>query len=119
VPNRPLWPLALVSLLAVGDYLLWNWSLSGNHDTLALVAGLSLPPLLVAFAWLLVASAGRALAHTLRRPRVRSGAQAGHDHRSTAGARTSGTATGEPHTVRAGRGAGAAGETSSSSKLAA
>jgi len=30
-------PLVFVSGLTVGDYLLWNWSLSGNHDVLALV----------------------------------------------------------------------------------
>ena len=38
-------PLVFVSGLTVGDYLLWNWSLNGNHDVLALVSGLTLPPL--------------------------------------------------------------------------
>jgi hypothetical protein len=118
VPNRPLWPLALVSLLAAGDYLLWNWSLSANHDVLALVAGLTLPPLLVALAWLLVASVGRAFAHTLRRTQARSGARAGRDRRSSESHTGEAAAAGEPHTAHAERGA-RAGETSSSSKLAA
>jgi len=41
-------PLALVLGLTAGDYLLWNWSLSGNHDVPALVSGLTLPPLAAA-----------------------------------------------------------------------
>jgi hypothetical protein len=32
---------------------LWNWSLNGNHDVLALIAGLTFPPLAVAAVWLL------------------------------------------------------------------
>jgi hypothetical protein len=118
VPNRPLWPLALVSLLAIGDYLLWNWSLSANHDILALVAGLTLPPLLVALVWLFVVTVGRALARSFRRPPGRSGARAGGDRETVAEPRTGGTAAGEPHTARGGR-AAAAGETAPSSKLAA
>ena len=38
-------PLAFVPGSPLGDYLLWNWSLNGNHDVLALVSGLTLPPL--------------------------------------------------------------------------
>ena len=34
-------PLALTG----GDYLLWNWSLSSGHDIVALIAGLTLLPL--------------------------------------------------------------------------
>ena len=45
-------PLAIVSGLTIGDYLLWNWSLNANHDVLALVSGLTLPPLTIAFLWL-------------------------------------------------------------------
>ena len=41
-------PLVFVSGLTLGDYLLWNWSLNHNHDALALVSGLTLPPLAVA-----------------------------------------------------------------------
>ena len=45
------WPSCPGSPL--GDYLLWNWSLNGNHDVLALVSGLTLPPLALACLWLL------------------------------------------------------------------
>jgi hypothetical protein len=66
VPHRP---LALVSMLAVGDYLLWNWSLNGNHDVLALVSGLTLPPLAIACVWLLALSLARLIAHSTNRSR--------------------------------------------------
>jgi hypothetical protein len=52
-------PLAIVTGLTIGDYLLWNWSLNGNHDVLALVSGLTLPPLAIAFLWLLVLTVAR------------------------------------------------------------
>jgi HAMP domain-containing protein len=61
-------PLVFVSGLTVGDYLLWNWSLNGGQDVLALVAGLTLPPLLVACLWLLALSLARLLARHTRRP---------------------------------------------------
>jgi hypothetical protein len=60
-------PLVLVSGLTVGDYLLWNWSLNGNHDVLALVSGLTLPPLALATLWLLALSAARLIARSTRR----------------------------------------------------
>jgi hypothetical protein len=60
-------PLALVSTLTLGDFLLWHWSLNGNHDVLALVSGLTLPPLLIAFLWLLVVSVMRLLMIGTRR----------------------------------------------------
>jgi hypothetical protein len=69
VPHRP---LALVSGLTIGDYLLWNWSLSHGHDMLALISGVTLPPLLIAALWLIALSVARLLA----RPSRRSGAQA-------------------------------------------
>lgn len=59
--------LVLVSGLTVGDYLLWSWSLSGNHEVLALVSGLTLPPLAVACVWLLVLTVARLIAHLARR----------------------------------------------------
>jgi hypothetical protein len=70
-------PLAIVSVLAVGDYLLWNWSLNGNHDVLALVSGLTLPPLAIACIWLFALSVMRLLAHTVNRsrPPVRTAAE--------------------------------------------
>ena len=49
-------PLVFVLVLTVGDYLVWNWSLNGNHDVLALASGLTLPPLALASLWMLVAS---------------------------------------------------------------
>jgi hypothetical protein len=64
-------PLALVSVLAIGDYLLWNWSLNGNHDVLALASGLTLPPLAIACVWLIALSAVRLIAHSTNRSRVR------------------------------------------------
>jgi hypothetical protein len=60
-------PLAFVSVLALGDYLLWNWSLNGNHDVLALVSGLTLPPLAIAFLGLLLLSLARLISHSARR----------------------------------------------------
>jgi hypothetical protein len=59
--------LAIVSGLTIGDYLLWNWSLNGSHDVLALVSGLTLPPLAAAFLWLIALTGARLLART-RRP---------------------------------------------------
>jgi hypothetical protein len=57
-----------VSGLTVGDYLLWSWSLGGNHEVPALVSGLTLPPLAVACLWLLVLGFARLIAHIARRP---------------------------------------------------
>jgi hypothetical protein len=68
--------LVLAFALAAGDYLLWNWSLNGNHDVLALISGLTLPPLAVVFLWLLALSVASALASSFRRPSARS--RAGH-----------------------------------------
>jgi hypothetical protein len=61
-------PLVFVSGLTVGDYLVWNWSLNGNHDVLALVSGLTLPPLAVACLWLLALSVARVIGGYTRRP---------------------------------------------------
>jgi len=68
-------PLATVCGLTIGDYLLWNWSLNANHDVLSLISGLTLPPLAIAFVWLLVVTVARLLARTStssRRARSRS-----------------------------------------------
>jgi hypothetical protein len=64
VPYRP---LALVAGLTIGDYALWKWSLNANHDVLALVSGLTLPPLAVALLWLLALSLMRLLGRSTRR----------------------------------------------------
>ncbi len=64
-------PLVFVSGLTVGDYFLWNWSLNSYHDVLALVSGLTLPPLVVAALWLLALSVARVVARSARSPRLR------------------------------------------------
>jgi hypothetical protein len=61
-------PLVFFSGLTVADSLLWNWSLNSNHDVLALVCGLSLPPLAVASLWLLSLTVARLLTRIARRP---------------------------------------------------
>lgn len=55
----PYRPLALVSALTAGDFVLWNWSLSANQTVLALIAGLTLPPLAAACALVVVITAAR------------------------------------------------------------
>jgi hypothetical protein len=65
-------PLAIVSGLTLGDYLLWDWSLNHNHDVLAVVAGLTLPPLALAWLWLLAVTLVRLTAHTTRRSSQRA-----------------------------------------------
>jgi hypothetical protein len=55
-----------VAGLALGDYLLWNSSVGGGSSILAFVSGLSLVPLALATAWLLVLTLARALARSTR-----------------------------------------------------
>jgi hypothetical protein len=125
--HRPLRrPLAVVSLLALADYLLWNWSLGGDHDILALVAGLTLVPLLIALAWLLVKGTTGLVADAARRSRTRlatrtatararAGAAPARPLRSTVAARST-----HAHHAATGTGAGEAStQASPSSKLAA
>jgi hypothetical protein len=61
--------------LTLADYALWKWSLAGHHDLISEVAGLTLPLLGAACAWLLVVNGMRLLAHRTtapaRRPRRR------------------------------------------------
>jgi hypothetical protein len=91
----PLKPLAIVSGLTIGDYALWNWSLNGSHDVLALVSGLTLPPLAAACLWLLALTAARLLARTSRR----SAAPAARKARSaSAGRSASANANAQPST---------------------
>ena len=68
-------PLVFFSGLTVADSLLWNWSLNSNHDVLALVSGLTLPPLAVASVWLLSLTVARMLARLARRPTRRTAAR--------------------------------------------
>jgi hypothetical protein len=140
-------PLALVFVLAGADYLLWNWSLQGNHDVLALVSGLTLTPLALALMWLLALNVARLLGWVAQRPRVargnivRRGTVRGHTARgnapeaSQAYVASAYTATGDPepaagdsepseasseHSQQAPAGEGAkAKQASRSSKLAA
>jgi hypothetical protein len=65
-------PLVFVLGLTVGDYLLWNWSLNGSHDVIALASGLTLPPLALASLWVLAVGAARLLALTARDPARRA-----------------------------------------------
>jgi hypothetical protein len=76
--------LALVSGLTLGDYLLWNWSLNHSHDVLALISGLTLPPLALAWLWLLALSVARLLARSTRRSPLQ---QAGRRARTAGGRR--------------------------------
>ncbi len=83
-------PLVLVSGVTVGDYLLWNWSLNANHAVIALISGLTLPPLALATLWLLALLVGRLLARTApagRRGRSTGGRRAPGETRRSAGAR--------------------------------
>jgi len=114
-------PLAFVSGLTLGDYLLWNWSLNANHDVLALVSGLTLPPLVLACAWLLALSlirlAGRSGRRSGRAVEL-AGPEAGEDRdASEAAGRAGSTAAGGAG--RDGSPASPGSSPSSSGKLAA
>lgn len=54
-------------LLTLGDYVLWNWSLSNSHDIVALASGMTLIPLLIASAWLLAVAGAHLIAGIARR----------------------------------------------------
>jgi hypothetical protein len=68
--------LATVCGLTIGDYLLWNWSLNANHAVLGLISGLTLPPLAIAFVWLLVLTLARLVANVANASRDAHGARA-------------------------------------------
>jgi hypothetical protein len=88
-------PLALLSGLTLGDYLLWKWSLGGSHDVLALASGLTLPPLVIACLWLLALSLARLLARSTRRLPVQAGRRgAGAQRQKRREARASSTTAG-------------------------
>jgi len=97
---------ALLSVLALtlADYLLWHWSLAGNHDVLALASGLTLPPLAVAGAWLLALSLARLLARGARAPAARlrvHGARAARSVATAPRGRRTRSAIAKPHVARA------------------
>jgi hypothetical protein len=93
-------PLALVSGLTLGDYLLWNWSLGGSHDVLALVSGLTLPPLAVVFVWLIVLTVARLIAHATRDSRAQRD-QRRHGQRGVARGTGASGGTGASRAARA------------------
>ena len=64
-------PLVTVPALTLGDLLLWHWSLTAPHTILAIVAGLTLPPLLVASMWLVGLACVQLLARGVRVPLTR------------------------------------------------
>jgi predicted lipid-binding transport protein (Tim44 family) len=111
-------PLAFVFGLTLGDYLLWNWSLNANHDVLALVSGLSLPPLALACAWMIALTLIRVVGGTTRRA-----SRATASSRARAAARQAADPSGAPTTSAAGgsdaASASTAAQRSSSGKLAA
>ncbi len=92
----PYRPLVFLSGLTAGDYLLWNWSLNANHDVLALVSGLTLPPLALAALWLLALTVARLIASTAR-PAARAERRQQRTHRERAQA--GGPALEEPPTT--------------------
>ena len=56
VPTR----LLLIALtLLGGDYLLWSWATNGNSDTLALISGIALVPLILVVLWLFALGVAR------------------------------------------------------------
>ncbi|HST56018.1 MAG TPA: hypothetical protein VLJ42_09020 [Solirubrobacteraceae bacterium] len=63
-------PLAFVSVLTLGDYVAWNWSLAGSHELPALISGLTLPPLMIALIWLAAVSLMRVLTQTTQHSRA-------------------------------------------------
>jgi hypothetical protein len=109
-------PLALVSGLTLGDYLLWNWSLNGNHDVLALVSGLTLPPFAVACLWLLALSLARVIARSSRGSHVQADSGPHHADRGAEFAVSASTTTPDPSDQAP---ASATSSASSSGKLAA
>jgi hypothetical protein len=64
--RRPVFVLGLT----VGDYLLWNWSLNGNHDVIALISGLTLPPLALVSFWLVAVTSAELAGMLTRRRRT-------------------------------------------------
>jgi hypothetical protein len=65
-------PLAVVTGLTACDYLLWNWSLGGGHDVLALISGLTLPPLVAASALMIALTLARLISRSAARSGSRS-----------------------------------------------
>jgi len=95
-------PLVFVSGLTLGDYLLWDWSLNGNHDVMALVSGLTLPPLALACMWLIAVNMARLLSRGTRRvsaqrmsPKARAARASGRLDEDTTAPHTAADTTGD------------------------
>ena len=63
----PLAPLVVVFALVAIDYGIWNWAIGGNHEVIALVAGLAMAPLVIALAWLVAVALGSGAITVARR----------------------------------------------------
>jgi hypothetical protein len=68
----PLGPLGVTALLAALDWGAWDWATTSNQTTVALIAGLLMAPVAVAFAW----SLGRVLLALARLALARLAAKA-------------------------------------------
>jgi hypothetical protein len=91
-------PLVLVGTLTAGDFALWNWSLSANHDVLALIAGVTLLPLAATGALLFALTALQLASRFSRHPALyaalrRVGTRPRLSARATRGLATPGPAT--------------------------
>jgi len=64
-------------VLTLGDYALWDWSIAGGRDVLALASGLTLIPLAAATLALVALGAARLSAALLGRTRGRDLAHTG------------------------------------------
>lgn len=97
-------PRALLLLLPLSacDYALWNWSVTGNHDVLALASGMTLLPLAAITLGLLCWAALGVAGQLLRRSSasMRAPARKGRARRRSAARATGKAANGAhaPHT---------------------
>ncbi len=60
--------LLLLLVLTAGDYLLWQWSITGAHDILSLLAGFTLVPLAAVSAGRLVLTGAQLASRVVGRP---------------------------------------------------
>lgn len=60
-------PIAVVFALVALDYGVWTWAIAGNHEIVALVAGLAMAPLVIALAWLVALALGSGALAVARR----------------------------------------------------
>jgi hypothetical protein len=91
-------PLVFVSGLTIGDYFLWSWSLNSNHEVIALISGLTLPPLALVLIWLLASAAGRVIARLGRRSGAEQGLVAPRASRGARARRATAAASAEEST---------------------